>query len=159
MVKLPYQKYNYILINSLNIEHANYVPQDLLFSLGEYLKSQMHFPILPYTRDRSLREYFLAYEYYKGVTGEELEQAFYKVVKYFYNDIAKSVELAISNNTDTFNFFIDCSSVPNVNVEKVDDAFINKFISGDSSIAKKKVDFLKVLSKDESNILISEVNF
>lgn len=158
MVKLPYQKFNYILMNSLNLNYPNMVPDELVFSLGEYLKSQMHFPVMPYTDNRSLREYFLAYQYYKGIVKNESEQCFYKVVKYFYEDVAKALDAA--NKSDKFNFFIDCdcnsSQCP---VEKVDEEFIERMFNGDDSpIAQKKINLLKALSEDESNILISEVN-
>jgi hypothetical protein len=105
MEKIPFTKMNYLLINSKRkVWDVSY---GLKISFYEYVKSQMHYPLMPYVHSRNLNYYK---EVYLHLTGEGKcdKEIIGKVIKYFYYDIYNCLK---NTNQAGEDFELDFSSV------------------------------------------------
>lgn len=103
---IPYNLYNHFLVNVkfhvFNLESGF----DLKFSFFEYVKSQMHFPLVVYLHDRDPLDYK---EVYLSLTDTDYnidKEVYYKVVRFFYRDISNSL-VNIGANGD-FSLDLEC---------------------------------------------------
>lgn len=108
MNTVPYSKWNCVLANSTKPIYP--LPNNLLFTVENYIKSQMHFPLVCYRDGRELDDYLRAMEVIEDNSDNvECLESFYKVLKYFYIDLALCIENSVHEECDSgFNFFVDC---------------------------------------------------
>lgn len=110
---IPYNFYNHILVNAkfhvLKLGNGF----EIKFSFFEYVKSQIHFPLVIYLHNRSAEDYK---DVYLGLTDpsnimnlKSLE----KVVRYFYKDISSSlVNIGVEGD-----FILDLECLANCGLE------------------------------------------
>lgn len=111
-MKVPFFKFNVILINAVIPERE--IRSGYTFSLTEYIKSQVHCPILvDFDKSRDLKDYFKAYDILMGYsTAYEDQDSFKRVVEYFYKDILAVVKSQEKfGDIDKFIFYLECEPV------------------------------------------------
>lgn len=146
---VSYQEYNSVLCNG--IRPIINIPTNLTFTFEDYIKSQIHFPMMPYVGGRELQDYVNSCKFLEHKnTSEEVITSICKVLKYFYLDLASSILESgkrFNFNSD-FNFFIEksCDSIFNVEVVETDELSW-----------KDKVDLLFDYSKEDSREVILEM--
>lgn len=87
---VPYTHLNHVLSNYRG--SVTFIPTDLTFTVEEYVKAQLHFPLVPYVHNRSLEDYKKAYEVViDGARSDDSLKAFYKVLRYYYRDIGTAI--------------------------------------------------------------------
>lgn len=108
MVVLPYNRYNAILSNSWKELFS--IPSGLEFRLSEYVKSQLHFPLVVNKEGRNLEDYLNVIDILENpeliddVKGDSLN----RVLCNFYDDIGNAINNVCSLPSD-FQFSLDCN--------------------------------------------------
>lgn len=122
MVTVKFTEMNAFLLSSLSENLPVYaqfpLPSGVVFTFADYIKSQLHFPLVAYLPNRSLVDYKLVYDYLfdpsklkdSGISAPNIFKTLTKVVKYFYSDVAASIQNRVAS-TEDFEFQIDFSTL------------------------------------------------
>lgn len=141
MHSIPYNLFNHILVNArFHVFNLN-EGFDITFSFYEYVKSQMHFPLVVYLNNRSPEDYKKVYLYltsedksvYSSLDGgyNEVLDSITKVVKYFYKDISNS--LANIGARGNFNLDLNCLESLGIEFQSLDGDFNEKILKVNKS--------------------------
>lgn len=127
-MEVNYSGYNHVLCNSIKPTYT--IPSGLTFTLEDYIKSQLYFPLMPYSVERELKDYSRALTVIEdGVEDPEYLSSFYKVVNYFYRDLAVSIINAVDKYPDSkFDFYVTSAIEDLLPREQIDDSDIKKYI-------------------------------
>ena len=104
--EVPYSEFNYILANCE--EDVFDIPTNLTFDFKEYVKSQIHFPLVTRIKHRNLSDYLEVLNALeeKRISDEAIPK-YIKVLKFFYQDIGHSILNTKSINNDSdFRFYV-----------------------------------------------------
>lgn len=104
---LPYNYYNHVMHNLIRKVYS--LPNDVEFNIVEYIKSQIHSPLLANHYDRPLVAYINALKLIEGDMSKECVKDFKTVLRYFYRDVCESIKGGTKEEADSdFNFNIVC---------------------------------------------------
>lgn len=151
-IVVPYVEYNSVLCNC--IRPIRVIPTELCFSFEGYVRSQLHFPMMPYIDNRDLTDYINAIQYFEGQLLEDtILESLYKVLRYFYKDLAVSM---IKSGTkfkydSSFNFYVQADKNSILPIEEI------KVDSTDNFIWKEKADLLLKYSKLDRDLILIEM--
>lgn len=145
MSLIAYNKYNCLLGNIKDPVYK--IPNHAIFTLDQYIKSQLHFPFVANKEGRSVLEFLGAYKIISSndLTNEKNLRDFSKVLNYFYTDISSVIES--SKKEDGFDFELSSNCVTGFSVE-----VFNAETSKDAWV--KKVEKLKDLAISGEPVLI-----
>lgn len=131
MTLIPYNLFNHILVNAkfhvLNLNNGF----DIKFSFYEYVKSQMHFPLVVYLNNRNHEDYKDVYLSLTDSSNEMDLKSLEKVVRYFYKDISNSlVNIGVEGQ-----FTLDLECLENLGIEfrELDGSFNEKILKVNKS--------------------------
>lgn len=134
---IPFNFYNHFLVNArfhvFNLEQ-NF---NLRFSFYEYIRSQMHYPLVVYLSDRNPEDYKKIYLDLKSfsVPEEEDFEIYYRVIRYFYKDIYSS--LSNMGSTGEFSLDLECLSFLGLPYEEFTGDFTEKLIKLNKSATNR----------------------
>ena len=139
MEKIPFNKMNYLLVNcKRKIWEVNH---GMTISFFEYVKSQMHYPLIPYVQDRDLEIYKKVYLHLvgKGRCNKDLIE---KVLRYFYFDIYSCL---VNTNQQGEDFNLDLSCLESI--------FPKHYLDEKVSLNEKTLELLKAHQADSIYLL------
>ena len=154
---VPYTHYNYVLCNSLRSMYL--IPTNLVFTFEEYVKSQLHFPLVSLVEGRSIDDYYRALNYLENkVSSHESELSLRNVISWFYGDVAKSILGCRKQNTEDFSFSVDSISCCEIPKQRILASDIQKSLGSVFCNVnwENKVNFLLKMAK-ESNFILLEM--
>ncbi|MNM81263.1 hypothetical protein D3C81_932590 [compost metagenome] len=128
-VVVPYYNFNHIVCNSILPNYR--IPNNLTFTLENYIKSQLHFPMVAYDEGRSVIDYnsALAVVEKRKLSQENIDR-FFRVVRFFYEDIARSISNSMElYKTDNFNFYIQSKFTDLLPVEIIESNNLKDYVS------------------------------
>lgn len=136
---INYNSMNFILSNAIKPTYA--LPVKMNLSLEEYIKSQVHFPLMGYViPERNIDEYLKAYEYITKYDKENLfYDDFFRVSRYFYQDISSSIKNA-AVIPDGFDFTVSVGAIENIPTVYIDSKSLD---SEGRELWKSKIDYLE----------------
>lgn len=154
---LSYVNYNFILCNSLKPVYE--IPSGLEFSVEEYIKSQIHFPLMSDALDRDFKDYLnaLAVVDEDDRSTKKLE-SFNKVLKYFYTDLAEAITNGYKSNDFEFSVKSNLDNILPKEYITVDN--IGNYVKKDSSEPvtwAHKTKILQEFSKNSNNPVLLEM--
>lgn len=135
MEVLTFNRMNYFLINSKRCLWS--ITLDYSFSFYEYVKSQMHFPIVNSLHGRNIEDYKKVYLFLSEGKNCDV-QTVGKVVKYFYYDIYSSITNDLNARGD---FDIDLACVSHL--------FDTVYLPKDLTFNQKVVELNKAFNSEE----------
>lgn len=113
-MNVPHTHMNHFLVSAFNSSESILCHKPLI-SFTEYLKSQIQYDIVSTLYGRDILEYNNAYNYLKGKDNSARAKSdYYKVVKYYYSDVA---EMVLKSSED----FDDFSIIGNNEIPKLGD--------------------------------------
>lgn len=134
---IPFNFYNHFLVNArfhvFNLEQ-NF---NLRFSFYEYVRSQMHYPLVVYLNDRNPEDYKKIYLDLKSsnIPDKEDFEIYHKVIRYFYKDIYSS--LFNMGSTGEFSLDLECLSFLGLRYEEFTGDFTEKLIKLNKSATNR----------------------
>lgn len=154
---VPYTHYNFVLCNSLRSVYL--LPSNLVFTFEEYVKSQLHFPLVSLNHGRSIDDYYKTLNYLDNDTDSlDVKNSLQNVISWFYVDVAKSVFGCRKENDYDFSFSVDSVSIDGVPKQRILDTDVKKNLGSSFSDVdwKNKANFLLKMS-EESNFMLLEM--
>lgn len=123
---IPYSMFNHFLVNAKFHVFSLEDNFKIKFSFFEYVKSQMHYPLVIYLGSRNPEDYK---EVYLSLTESSYrvdDEVFYKVIRSFYKDIYNSL-VNIGGKGD---FFLDleCLGFLGLEFKELEGSFNDKLV-------------------------------
>lgn len=139
MEKIPFNKMNYLLVNCKRqiwpVDHG------MSISFFEYVKSQIHYPLIPYVQDRDIEIYKKVYLYLTG-RGKCKKDVIESVLRYFYFDIYSCL---VNTNQQEEDFELDLSCLETL--------FPKYYLEDGVSLNEKTLEILKAYQSDSIYLL------
>lgn len=163
MKLVPFDRYNCIIVNSFqDLKSHLGIPNGLVFSFEEYVKSQVHFPLMVYKPGRTIEQYLETYKFLVETNSQfssDTFDDFVKVVRYFYEDLSSTMLNCSPSEPDNFNFYINFNVeglAPKRNLKEED---MSTFLMSSSNepIYMKKAKILQKLSAKGSSFLLVDM--
>lgn len=131
MELIPYNFYNHILVNAKY--HVFNLNKDfrIKFSFYEYVKSQMHFPLVVYLNNRNPNDYKEVYLFLTSNLDISKPRCMEKIVRYFYRDISNSlINIGVEGD---FELDLECLEDCGIEFEELTGSFNEKILKVNKS--------------------------
>ena len=138
MDHIPFNMYNHFLVNVKF--HVFKLKENfrVKFSFLEYVKSQMHHPLVVYLNNRNHEDYKEVYLSLTNPSHKADNEAFYRVVRYFYRDIYSSL-VNIGGEGD-FILDLECLEFLGLDFKTLDGSFNDKLVKlNNSSVSNELI--------------------